>query len=125
LPDLFTVQAPDIPAPNVDPGPVLMPSATLDPTLAGPPVTLSVDVIQINCGKIISAMTLLETNAKNRSALTQEPYTSINGCTLQHKSDFFCLSMTPPGTVSTGTVPATVAVQMGFILSVYIDINKN
>jgi hypothetical protein len=109
LSDVFVPQVPDIPAPNVDPGPVPMPSATLGPALAGPPVTLGVDFIQMNCGKRISAMTQLETNAKNRIALIQEPYTSISGCTLLHKRDFYCWSTTPPCTVPSDTVPVPSA----------------
>jgi hypothetical protein len=95
LSNVFTAQVPDIPALVVVPGPVGTPLTTSVP--AGP--TANLDFIQINCGKRISAMTLLETNAKNRIALIQEPYTSINGCTLLHKRDFFCSSMTPPGTL--------------------------
>jgi hypothetical protein len=64
-----------------------MTSATLVPAPTGPSVTLGFDFIQINCGKRISAMALLETNVKNKIALIQEPYTSINGCTLIHKRD--------------------------------------
>jgi hypothetical protein len=54
-------------------------------------------------------MTLLETNTKNKIALIQEPYTSINGCTLLHKRDFFCSSTNPPGTMPAGSVPAPSA----------------
>jgi hypothetical protein len=64
------------------------------------------DFIQINCGKKISAIALLETNVKNKIALIQEPYTSINGCTLLHKRDFFSLGTAPPGTTPAGNVPA-------------------
>jgi hypothetical protein len=109
LSDVFAAQVPDIPAPSVVAGLVPMPLATLVPAPARPSVTLGVDFIQIKCGKRISAMTLLETNTKNKIALIQEPYTSINGCTLQHKKDFFCSSTTPPGMIPTGTVPAPSA----------------
>jgi hypothetical protein len=97
LSDVFTAQVPDIPALSGVAGLVPMPLATLVPVPARPSVTLGFDLIQINCGKRISAMTLLETNTKNKIALIQEPYTSINGCTLLHKRDFFCSSTTPPG----------------------------
>jgi hypothetical protein len=106
LSDVFTAQAPDIPVPSVDPGRVPMTSATLGPAQAGPSVNLGVDFIQINCGKRISAMALLETNVKNKIALIQGPYTSINGGTLLHKRDFFSLGTAPPGTTPTGNVPA-------------------
>jgi hypothetical protein len=68
LSDVFTAQVPDKPVPSVDPGRVLMTSATLGPAPAGPSVNLVVDFIQINCGKRISAMELLETNVKNEIA---------------------------------------------------------
>jgi hypothetical protein len=45
-----------------------MTSSTLGPAPAGPSVNLVVDFIQINCGKRISAMELLETNVKNEIA---------------------------------------------------------
>jgi hypothetical protein len=143
-----------------------MTSATLGPAAAGQaPAGLSVnlgvdfDFIQKNCGKRISAMALLETNENNKIALIQEQYTSINGCTLLHKRDFFSLGTAPPGTTPVGNVPApntlwtslrpraaiyapgrldvlpvyrfmtgdiaTVAVQQGFISSVYMDITKS
>jgi hypothetical protein len=104
LSDVFTAQVPDIPVPSVDPGRVPMTSANPGPAAAGPaPAGLSVnlgvdfDFIQINCGKIISNMALLETNVKNKIALIQEPYKSINGCTLLHKRDFFSSRTPPPG----------------------------
>jgi hypothetical protein len=105
LSDVFTDQVPDIPATSAVTGCVQMPAATPGPALARLSVTLVVDFIQINCGKRISAMTLLETNTKNTIALIQEPYTSINGCTLLHKRDFFCWSAAPPA----GTLPAPSA----------------
>jgi hypothetical protein len=105
LSDVFVPQVPDIPAPNVDPGPVPMPSATLGPALAGLSVASGVDFIQINCGKRITAMTLLEKNVRNKIALIQEPYTSKNGCTLLHKKDFFCFGMATPGTAPTAAAP--------------------
>jgi hypothetical protein len=153
LSDVFTAQVPDIPVPSVDPGRVLMTSAGLGPARAGPSDNLGVDFIQINCGKRISAMALLETNVKNKIALIQEPYTSINGCTLLHKRDFFSSGTTPqvatdPNTLWTSlrtraaiyapgrsdVFPvyrfmtrdiATVTVQLGFISSVYMDITKS
>jgi hypothetical protein len=60
LSDAFADQVPDMPVPNVDPGRGPMPSAILGPAPAGPSVTLGFDFIQINCGKRISAMALLE-----------------------------------------------------------------
>jgi hypothetical protein len=87
LSDVFAAQVPDLPAPGVVTGLAPKPLVTLVPVPARPPVTLGVDFIQINCGKRISAMTLLETNTKNKIALIQEPYTSINGCTLLHNVD--------------------------------------
>jgi hypothetical protein len=128
--------------------------ATPGPAPTSPSVTLGVDFIQTNCGKRISAMTLLETNTKNKIALIQEPYTSITGCTLQHKRDFFSSSTTPPaGTRTpwtslrpraaiyapgrTDVLPvyrfmshdiATLAMQIGpsalFVSSIYMDITK-
>jgi hypothetical protein len=126
---------------------------------ARPSVNLGLDFIQINCGKRISAMALLETNVNNKIALIQEPYTSINGCTLIHKRDLFSSGTAPPGTTPAGSMPApntlwtsmrpraaiyapgrsdvlpvyrfmtrdiaTVAVQLGFISSVYMDITKS
>jgi hypothetical protein len=89
LSDIFAAQVPDI------------------PVLAGPSVTLGVDFIQINCGKRISDMALLEQNVRNKIAVILEPYTSINGCTLIHKRDCFSSGTAPPGTIPTGTVPAT------------------
>jgi hypothetical protein len=68
---------------------------------------LGVDFIQINCGKRISAMALLETNVKNKIALIQEPYTSINGCTLIHKRDFFSSSTAPQSPTPGGAAPTT------------------
>jgi hypothetical protein len=109
-------------------------------------------------------MALLETNVKNKSALIQEPYTSINSCTMLNKKDFFSLGMPSPGSIPTeaflnGLTPApstswtssipraaiyapgrsdvlpvnrfmtrdiaTVAVQLWFISSVYMDITKS
>jgi hypothetical protein len=93
LSDVFVPQVPDILAPNVDPGPVLMPLDTLGPALVGPSVASRVDFIQINCGKRISAMTQLKNNVRNKIALIQKLYTSQNGCTLIHKRDFFCFGM--------------------------------
>jgi hypothetical protein len=155
LSDVFTAQVLDIPPASAVTGCVQMPAATPGPAPSRPSVTLGVNFIQINCGKRISAMTLLETNTNNKIALIQEPYTSINGCTLLHKRDFFCWSTAPPA----GTVPApsatwtslrpraaiyapgrsdmlpvyrfmtqdiaTVAVQLRFILSVYMEITKS
>jgi hypothetical protein len=107
LSDVFAAQVPDIPVPNVDPGRVPMTSATLGAAPAGPSVTLGVDFIQINCGKRISAIALLETNVKNKIALIQEPYTSINGSTLIHKRDFFSSGTAPPSTTPAGAMLAT------------------
>jgi hypothetical protein len=73
LSDVFTAQVPDIPALSAVTGLVQMPSVTLGPAPARPSVTFGVDFIQINCGKRISAMTLLEANTKNKIALIQEP----------------------------------------------------
>jgi hypothetical protein len=153
LSDVFTAQVPDIPVPSVDPGRVPMTSAKPGPAPAGLSVNLGVDFdfIQINCGKRISAMALLETNVKNKIALIQVPYTSINGCTLLHKRDFFssgtaAQGATDPNTLWTSLRPraaiyapdrsdvlpvyrfmtrdmATVAVQLGFISSVYVSGN--
>jgi hypothetical protein len=109
LSDVFAAQVPDTPAPSVVTGLVPWPSATLVPAPARPSVTVGVDFIQIHCGKIISATTLLETYTKNKNALIQEPYANINGCTLLHKRNFFCSSTTPPGTIPTGIVPAPSA----------------
>jgi hypothetical protein len=118
---------------------------------------LDLDFLQINCGKRISAMALLETNVKNKIALIQEPYTSINGCRLIHKRDFFSSGSAPPSPTPGGAAPttswtslrpraaiyapgrldvlpvyrfmtrdiATVAVPLGFISSIYMDITKN
>jgi hypothetical protein len=155
LSDVFTAQVSDIPAASAVAGCVQMPAATPGPGPVRPSMTLGIDFIQINCGKRISAMTLLETNTNNKIALIQEPYTSINSCTLLHKKDFFCWSTASPA----GTVPApratwkslrpraaiyapgrsdmlpvyrfmtrdiaTVVVQLGFISSVYMDITKS
>jgi hypothetical protein len=130
-------------------------SSTLIPLLSD--AGLDLDFLQINCGKRISAMALLETNVKNRIALIQEPYTSINGCTLIHKRDFFSSGSAPPSPTPGGAAPttswtslrpcaaiyapgrsdvlpvyrfmtrniATVAVPLGFISSIYMDITKN
>jgi hypothetical protein len=68
---------------------------------------LDLDFLQINCGKIISAMALLETNVKNKIALIQEPYTSINSCTPIHKRDFFSSGTAPLSTTPAGATPAT------------------
>jgi hypothetical protein len=159
LSDVFTAHFPAIPALSAVTGLVQMPLVTLGPAPARPSVTFGVDFIQINCGKRISAMTLLGANTKNKIALIQEPYTSISGCTLLHKRDFFCWSTTPPCMIPTGAVPtqsanwtslrpraaicapgqsdvlpvyrfmtrdiATVAIQLGFISSVYMDITKS
>jgi hypothetical protein len=118
---------------------------------------LDLDFLQINCGKRISAMALIETNVKNKIALIQEPYTSINGCTLIHKRDFFSSCSAPLSPTQGGAAPttswtslrprasiyapgrsdvlpvyrfmtpdiATVAVPLGFISSIYMDITKN
>jgi hypothetical protein len=79
LSDVFTARVPDIPVPSVDPGRVQMTSTNPGPAAAGlAPAGLSVnlgvdfDFIQINCGKRISAMALLETNVKNKIALIQD-----------------------------------------------------
>jgi hypothetical protein len=72
LSDVFTSQVPNKPVPSVDPGRVPMTSATLVRASAGLSVNLGVDFIQINCDKRISAMALLETNAKNKIALIQD-----------------------------------------------------
>jgi hypothetical protein len=106
LSDVFTAQLPDKSVPSVDPVRVPMTLATLGQAPAGLSVSLGVDFIQINCGKRISAMALLEANVKNKIALIQEPHTSINGCTLLHKRDFFSLGTVPPGTTPAGNVPA-------------------
>jgi hypothetical protein len=66
LSDVFAAQVLDAQVPNADPGLVLMTLATLSRAPAGPLVTLGADFIQINCGKQISAMALLETNVKTR-----------------------------------------------------------
>jgi hypothetical protein len=118
---------------------------------------LDLDFLQINCGKRISAMALLEKNVKNKIALIQEPYTSINGCTLIHKRDYFSSGSAPQSPTPGGAAPttswtslrpraaiyapgrsdvlpvyrfmtrdiATVAVPLGFISSIYMDITKN
>jgi hypothetical protein len=52
-------------------------------------------------------MALLETNVKNKIALIQEPYTSINGCTLIHKRDFFSSGTAPPSPTPGGAAPTT------------------
>jgi hypothetical protein len=153
LSDVFTARVPDVP--SVDPGRVRMPSASpgQGPAPAGLSVNLvDFDFIQINCGKRISAMALLETNVKNKIALIQEPYTSINGCTLIHKRDFFSSGTAPQGATDpnilwtslrpraaiyapgrSDVLPvyrfmtrdvATVAVGLGFVSSVYMDITK-
>jgi hypothetical protein len=102
-------------------------------------------------------MALLETNVKNKIALIQEQYTSINDCTLIHKRDFFSSGTAPPSTTPAGATPATswtssrpraviyapgrsdvlpvyrfmtrdiatVATQLGFIASIYMDITKS
>jgi hypothetical protein len=94
--------------------------ATLGPTPAGPSGNLStlmvskIQFIQINWGKRIAAMSLLEWNVKNKIALIQEPYTNIGGCTMIHKRDFFSSGVAPPGsaalgtagTATTGSIPA-------------------
>jgi hypothetical protein len=133
------------------------PCATLRAPSTTRPLGLNLDFLQINCGKRISAMALLETNVKNKIALIQEPYTSINGCTLIHKRDFFSSGTATPSTTPGGAAPATswtssrpraeiyapgrtdvlpvyrfmtrdiatVAVQLGFISSIYMDITKS
>jgi hypothetical protein len=69
--------------------------------IAGPPVVSRMDFIQINCGKRIAAMTLMESNVRGKIALIQEPYTSIWGCALLHKRDYYS-SSTPAGSPTTG-----------------------
>jgi hypothetical protein len=112
LSDVFASQVLGVPVPGGDPGLVPMASATLGPAPtrgpapAGPLVTLGADFIQINCGKRISAMALLETNVKSKIALIQEPYTSINDCTMLHKRDYYSSGTAPPGSAASGTAGA-------------------
>jgi hypothetical protein len=95
-------------------------------------------------------MALLETNVKNKIALIQETYTGINGCTQKRLFQFRHApplpSTTPGGAASSrpraaiyapgrsDVLPvyrfmtrdiATVAVQLGFISSIYMDITKS
>jgi hypothetical protein len=51
-------------------------------------------------------MSLLETNVTNKIALIQEPYTSIGGCTMIHKQDFYSSGTPPPGSAALGTAGA-------------------
>jgi hypothetical protein len=49
-------------------------------------------------------MALIETNfLQKKIALIQEPYTSINGCTMLHKRDCYSSGTAPPGSAASGT----------------------
>jgi hypothetical protein len=52
-------------------------------------------------------MALIETNfLQKKIALIQEPYTSINGCTMLHKRDCYSSGTAPPGSAASGTAGA-------------------
>jgi hypothetical protein len=68
--------------------------------------TSKLEFIQINCGKRIAAMAIMESNVHGKIALIQEPYTSIRGCAMLHKRDYYS-SSTPAGSATTGMAVAS------------------
>jgi hypothetical protein len=71
-------------------------------------VATSVDFIQINTVKRISAMSILESNVKGKIALIQEPYTIVFGIAMLHKRDYNSeLSMSPDGQAPSVTAPGS------------------